>query len=553
MTVSMAPVAWTLGLDLGVWHLVTASSTVADPTSVSVDVNSLSNRSTPTCAAFDCGAQLRLVGEQCEGKLASLINSGSSPVMENVTAYLGLNPGEAPLVELGPVRFTVSCNFGGTDLVNVDACLLTSVLIEKLLDCARLGRSGAEPLPRHATVAVPDWFTEVQVQAAVKACRIAGLQHVSVVSSSLAVATALLHKEGAAISGSAGDGDQVVNVLVVDVGYSHTTSTLIEFQGARGTTVKNVVTDPSVGVVSLIKVLEKMTGTDSCSLGTRAAQRLKNACQKTLKELSMLSDANIDVECFTPEGSDLHLHVTREKLASGAKSKLSRITDCVRSCIEEGVQVHRVEIIGGGSRVPCVQDAILQALPMPVPLGRGLDGSSSVAVGAALHAAGLREVQCPSPLITPDVSVEEHLALIAESARQVEKAELSRLDKRNCIEGLMYKVRGWVSEHGSLIDGPTVSAHIRELEMWLEEDRLLEEYTQKLGELESYIGTNCSRVMEKLQQDCSDQDRRLTEGAAVASATAVKEDHDTRKLPTKERLRYNKSRHFTPYPFQHGV
>jgi hypothetical protein len=39
MTVSMAPVAWTLGLDPGVWHLVTASSTVADPTSVSVDVN----------------------------------------------------------------------------------------------------------------------------------------------------------------------------------------------------------------------------------------------------------------------------------------------------------------------------------------------------------------------------------------------------------------------------------------------------------------------------------------------------------------------------------
>ena len=77
----------------------------------------------------------------------------------------------------------------------------------------------------------------------------------------------------------------------------------------------------------------------------------------------------------------------RAKLEELSRNLLNTVKDLVGQVVTDAglkpEDLHAVEIVGGGTRIPCVQDTIVQALGGKV-LSKTLDSAGSVALGATV-------------------------------------------------------------------------------------------------------------------------------------------------------------------------
>jgi heat shock protein 4 len=121
------------------------------------------------------------------------------------------------------------------------------------------------------------------------------------------------------------------------------------------------------------------------SPSSKRALRLLAGCEKLRKLLSQVHDACVTVENAKEDG-DATLKMNRTELKERGRDLLSAIAAQVRVTIAEGradaIDIRRIELTGGGSRMQVVQDALTEIFPS-LSFGAKLD-DSTLAVGAAL-------------------------------------------------------------------------------------------------------------------------------------------------------------------------
>ena len=144
--------------------------------------------------------------------------------------------------------------------------------------------------------------------------------------------------------------------------------------------------------------LEKEHGADACG-GAKFLFRLNKACEKLKKLLSTVDPAKLDLDSLIPD-KDCRLTVARKEWDAMLQPSLEKLKELVaRVLAESGVAadgIEGVEAVGGGARVPCVQDALLASTGKP-SLRHTLDSSAACGLGAAGIARTLVHPSAPPP------------------------------------------------------------------------------------------------------------------------------------------------------------
>jgi len=272
------------------------------------------------------------------------------------------------------------------------------------------GKAGTPPDFKLA-LAVPTYFNARQIAALQDASAIAGFEQPLLV----AAADALAHEY---LSRHKGDLGSIINttafrqrhVAVVDIGHCSASAVVVRYwleEGVEGVQIKVITAAAEVGAGAgaLDEVLlahfraqvEEKYGDGTCS-GPKATSRLSKACERIKKMLSTIDSSKVSVDGLIPD-QDVTLELSRGQLENMAARVCLRIKELmarvVTAChFEEGVALDVLEIVGGGTRIPCVAEAVQQGIAgrggVELPLSKTLDSNTAVCLGCF-----------PSPLPCP--------------------------------------------------------------------------------------------------------------------------------------------------------
>lgn len=246
---------------------------------------------------------------------------------------------------------------------------------------------------------------------------------------------------------------------------------------------------------------------------------------------------------------DASISLSRDTFERLCASERARVADMVRAAVSSaGVapdSIASVEIVGGGTRIPFVQAAILDALSSSDAglIGRMLDSTTAVAVGAAF---------CRDLIPTEDVGddapsaateeLEQWVAL--EREMQARDADLAAIaHERNEIEAFVYEMRAKRHEaHGELIDADALDPLLVAAEDWIyseeSEFATLTQIRDKRGEIEQQVRAACAPYFSAVAEAQRAFEAQLEAESEKAKAEQGEgEDHDTRKLRKPERMR----------------
>lgn len=120
----------------------------------------------------------------------------------------------------------------------------------------------------------------------------------------------------------------------------------------------------------------------------RAASRLRLASEKLRRILSANDEASISLDCLVGD-LDFNGHMTRSEFEALAQPLLDRVAlACKEALAASGLEpgtLHSVELVGGFSRTPALENTVSSVLEAPT--ARTLNSEESVARGAALASA----------------------------------------------------------------------------------------------------------------------------------------------------------------------
>jgi len=241
-----------------------------------------------------------------------------------------------------------------------------------------------------------------------------------------------------------------------------------------------------------------------------------------------------------------------------------------------------VELAGGGTRIPAVQEAVTQAL-LESAAGAAVGGledrrfgakldDASLAVGAALVAKRAVDAAGPAAGAGATTAGEAGAAAAAGEAEAADAAHGSALGAEalavcvaaeaemagrdaaaaarsaavNELEGYILEARGMRSrKHGSLIDGASLEPMLDEAEDWLYSDAGEAAGCGELGAFLAALRVRVDGTMVAFREKV-EAERVASEAALQASADAAAaeraangedEDHDQRRLKYPDRLR----------------
>lgn len=504
-----------IGIDWGTNHCVVAKRN--DTGSVEVCVNGMSNRSTPTMLGFERNQVL--VGEQCEGR----INANPKQCITNLAQALGskTEPGDD---ELWTANDGLVSIFFDNEDTHVSVEEVVALYVKKIH-----GFSGITDENALKVIAVPDWYSQEQIDAFHRAITASKIGPTKYVRHSDALCAQYLKTSNKG------------NTLIVDVGYYHTTCILGNF-GEEEVEIKSRET-VKVGTKYLIDIIAKMCiqrakdkYNQEVTLKSKKGYRLKTACEKALKQLSMGPVAEISLEYWLDDDVDFHIEITPEKVAAAAAEGLEQIKNLMIK-IKGEEEIAKVEVVGGGGRSAIVQGVICQACGIAVDdLCRGMDGSSGVAVGAL--ACAIKE----HSTVTPTESEEktDEMTERINKIEEVDRRECARLEAKNNLEGYIYECKGWCDgPHKNLMNTAIVLPYLDAATSWFleqEEDLLEQVYLDKHAEITTFIKENAPEYFAKKEEEKNKMEAEL-EALQANTNKQEKEDHDTRKLPKSERLR----------------
>ena len=375
-----------IGIDLGTTNSCVAVLEGGEPT---VIANKEGDRTTPSVVGLAKDNE-RIVGDQAKRQAVT----NPTNTIFSIKRFMGNSYSYMESTgELKQVPYKVIKASNGDARVEIKGKVysppeVSAMILSKLKADAEdyLGESVTE-----AVITVPAYFNDDQRKATVDAGKIAGLDVKRIINEPTAASLAYgLDKEG--------KGDQTI--LVFDLGGGTFDVSILEISDGVFE-VKATNGDNHLGgddwdrclVDHFANEFKNKNGID-LRQDPIALQRLKDSAEKAKKELSSVSQTNVNLPYVTAGSSGpLHLDmdVSRAKFEDLTRSLLERVKAPVRKCLQDaGVEandVTEVILVGGSTRMPAVQE-IVQGLIGKAP-HKGVNPDEVVALGAAIQAGVL--------------------------------------------------------------------------------------------------------------------------------------------------------------------
>ena len=346
-----------IGIDLGTTNSCVAVMEGGEPV---VIPNAEGNRTTPSVVAFSKNGE-RLVGQIAKRQAVT------NP--DNTVISIKRKMGTAEKVKIEGEEFSPQ--------------EISAMILQKLKTDAEnyLGQKVTQ-----AVITVPAYFSDSQRQATKDAGKIAGLEVLRIINEPTAAALAFgMDKE-----------DQDQKIMVYDLGGGTFDVSILDIgDGVFEVLATNGNThlggdDFDQRIIDyLISEFKKSNGID-LSTDKMAMQRLKEAAEKAKIELSGMQQTQINLPFITADAQGpKHLDVT---LTRAKFEELIRdLVDATRVPVEQAMKdagvtandIHKVLLVGGSTRVPCVQEEVKKITGKDPD--KGINPDECVAIGAAIQ------------------------------------------------------------------------------------------------------------------------------------------------------------------------
>lgn len=364
-----------IGIDLGTTNSCVAVMEGGKPT---VIANAEGARTTPSVVAFTKNGE-RLVGEPA--KRQAVTNADNT--ISSIKRDMGTDNGRT------------------IDGKKYSPQQISAMILQKLKADAEnyLGEKVTE-----AVITVPAYFNDAQRQATKDAGKIAGLEVKRIINEPTAAALAYgldNEKEQKIMVYDLGGGTFDVSIIEIGDG-------VIEVLSTNGDTRLGGDDFDEKIMQWMIDEFRKKEGVD-LSNDKMAMQRLKEAAEKAKKELSSSTTTNINLPYITanaegPKHFDMDL--TRAKFEELIHDLVERTAIPVQNAMRDAgltnADIGKVLLVGGSTRVPCVQDKV-QKLTGHEP-SKSLNPDECVAVGAGIQGGKLAGEGGASDILLLDVT-----------------------------------------------------------------------------------------------------------------------------------------------------
>ncbi len=346
-----------IGIDLGTTNSCVAVMEGGEPV---VIPNTEGNRTTPSVVAFSKDGE-RLVGQIAKRQAVT-------------------NPDHTIM--------SIKRKMGTADKISIDGDKfspqeISAMILQKIKADAEsyLG----SPVTQ-AVITVPAYFNDSQRQATKDAGKIAGLDVLRIINEPTAAALAFgMDKE-----------DQDQKIMVYDLGGGTFDVSILdigdgvfEVLSTNGNTHLGGDDFDQKIIDFLVEEFKKEQGID-LSTDKMAMQRLKEAAEKAKIELSGVQQTQINLPFITADATGpkhLDITLTRAKF----EELIHDLVESTRVPVENALKdagitaddIHKVLLVGGSTRVPCVQEMV-KKITQKEP-DKGINPDECVAIGAAIQ------------------------------------------------------------------------------------------------------------------------------------------------------------------------
>ncbi|KAG7386023.1 hypothetical protein PHYPSEUDO_000878 [Phytophthora pseudosyringae] len=557
------------GVDFGAQRCVVAES------NGDVVLNELGAMTTATLVSFK--GEERLVGE------SAVLSSSTNPLntvgflsglvgkrqLADVQRELKRLPGQQPAFEVDDTGRVVATVDYGKDGSKTQFTVeqLTGMLFANL---ATQMKNRFQEEPFHVTLAVPSVWGDEEKRAVRVAAKIAGIPSLAIISRDAALARCFHCKHPVeAPAASSPDGDVSMeetarHIAILDMGHTSTSVAVVKLT-SEGEALLATEADVELGAETLDRRLfehfQKEVQTKhqlGVTLHSKGGKRLFQACEKLKKLLSTIGEASVTVENLAPE-KDINISISRQVFEELCAAERARVTEMLQKALEtakesvSSADIVSVEIVGGGTRIPFVQEAIIAAFPAEQQrntalIGRMLDSTTAIALGAAFSSEVAAEVAAAVAPAEADMDATELARYVAlEQEFQARDAELAAIaHERNAIEAFVYEMRSKSSgKHGDKLDTSKLNPLLGAAEDWIyseeAETATLDVIRTKHQSIETEVRAACEAYFSAIEADERALEQQLEQESQKAEAERQAEggdeDHDTRKLKKPERMR----------------
>ena len=349
-----------IGIDLGTTNSCVAVMEGGKPT---VIANTEGARTTPSVVAFTNNGE-RLVGEPAKRQAVT----NADKTIASIKRDMGTDRGRT------------------IDGKKYSPQQISAMILQKLKADAEsyLGEKVSE-----AVITVPAYFNDAQRQATKDAGKIAGLEVKRIINEPTAAALAYgldNEKEQKIMVYDLGGGTFDVSIIEIGDG-------VIEVLATNGDTHLGGDDFDQKIIDWMLAEFKAKEGVDLSS-DKMALQRLKEAAEKSKKELSSATTTNINLPFITataegPKHFDMNL--TRAKFDELTNDLVERTAIPVQNAMKDAgltnADLGQVLLVGGSTRIPAVQDKVRQ-LTGKEP-SKSLNPDECVAIGASIQGGKL--------------------------------------------------------------------------------------------------------------------------------------------------------------------
>ena len=346
-----------IGIDLGTTNSCVA---VMEGGEAVVIPNAEGNRTTPSVVAFSKNGE-RLVGQIAKRQAVT------NP--ENTVISIKRHMGSDKKVNIEGDQFTPQ--------------EISAMILQKLKSDAEnyLGTQVTQ-----AVITVPAYFSDSQRQATKDAGKIAGLEVLRIINEPTAASLAYgMDKEDADQKIMVYDlGGGTFDVSILDIGDG-----VFEVLATSGNNKLGGDDFDERIIDFLVTEFKKEQGID-LKADKMAMQRLKEAAEKAKIELSGVQQTNINLPFITADATGpkhMDITLTRSKFEELIRDLVESTANPVNQALKDaGISasdLHKVLLVGGSTRVPCVQE-LVKRLTGKEP-DKGINPDECVAIGAAIQ------------------------------------------------------------------------------------------------------------------------------------------------------------------------
>jgi len=265
---------------------------------------------------------------------------------------------------------------------------LMGMMLHHMRQIAETGNEG-KPIV-DCVISVPPYWSDAERVAMMQSCDIVGLNVLKLMNDSSAAALSYgIYKTDLP------EEAQARNVMIFDLGHGDLTVQIVSF--SKGKFVVKSIASDLIGTRDLDMLIARHCQTTwqakhkiDAFESPKSIFRLLTAAEKLRKTLSSIPTSSLAIECFIND-VDVAIKVERADLEEWATPWLDKLALTVKRAFEladmTAEDLFACEVIGGGSRIPCVGTALKELVGKEV--SRTLNAEEAVARGCALQGAML--------------------------------------------------------------------------------------------------------------------------------------------------------------------